>query len=137
VAAPDVALLAAVASTCLITLVVAFQVALAAGAPWGAAAFGGRFVQSEGRLTPRYRVNSAVAALALTGAAWLILVAGSVIGRGPVPEKVLTATMWALAAIFALNALGNLFGRHPVERFGASALAALLTALCLVVALAR
>jgi len=60
-----------------------------------------------------------------------------VIGSGPLPEAGLTATMWALAALFALNTLANLSGRHPVERFGAGALTAVLTVLCLVVALGR
>jgi len=96
-----------------------------------------RFVEGQGQLPTRYRVSSAVAALALSGAAWLVLVAGSVIGRGPVPEGVLTATMWAAAALFALNTLVNLSGKHPVERFGASALTAVLTALCLVIAVGR
>lgn len=128
---------AAVASGCLIVLVVAFQVALATGAPWGAAAYGGRFVESEGQLPTRYRVSSAVAAITLSGVAWLILVAGAVIGRGPVPEVALTPTMWAAATLFALNALGNLSGKHPLERIGASALTALLTLLCLAIALGR
>jgi hypothetical protein len=116
--------IAAVASACLIALVVAFQLALATGARWGAAAYGGRFVQGDGRLPTRYRLSSAVAALVHSGAAWLVLVAGSAIGRGPVPEAVLTASSWALAVLFALNTLVNLSERHPVERFGAGALTA-------------
>jgi len=129
--------IAAVASACLIALVVAFQVALAIGARWGPAAYGGRFVDDDGRLPTRYRVSSAIAALILSGAAWLVLVAGSAIGRGPVPERVLTATMWALVVLFALNTLANLSGKHPVERFGAGALTAVLTVLCLLIALER
>jgi hypothetical protein len=39
--------------------------------------------------------------------------------------------------LFALNTLGNLSGRHPVERFGAGALTAVLTVLCIAIALAR
>jgi hypothetical protein len=128
---------AAVGSACLIGFVIVFQVALAAGAPWGAVAYGGRFVEDEGELPTRYRVISAVAALALSGVAWLVLAAGSEIGRGPVSEGVLTATMWAAAALFAVNTLGNLSGKHPVERFGASALTAVLTGLCLVIAVGR
>jgi hypothetical protein len=127
----------AMAASGLIALVIAFQVALASGAPWGTAAFGGRFARDDGRLPTRHRVNSAVAALALSGAAWLVLAAGSVIGRTPVPEGVLTATTWALTLLFALNTLANLSGKHPVERFGAGAIAAALTVLCLVIALAR
>jgi hypothetical protein len=129
--------IAAVAAACLIALVAAFQVALATGARWGAAAYGGRFVDGRGQLPTRYRVSSAVAALVLLGAGWIVLVAGSVVGRGSVPEGVLTATMWATAALFAVNTVGNLSGNHPVERFGAAALTAVLTLLCLVIAVGR
>jgi hypothetical protein len=129
--------IAAVASACLIGLVVAFQIALALGARWGVAAYGGRFVDGEGRLPTRYRVSSAIAALILSGAALLVLVAGSAIGRGPVPEGVLTVTMWAMVVLFALNTAANLSGKHPVERFGAGALTAVLTVLCLLIALGR
>jgi hypothetical protein len=129
--------IAAVTSAGLIALVVAFQVALASGARWGVAAYGGRFVDDHGRLPARYRVSSAIAAVILSGAAWLVLVGGSAIDRGPLPERVLTATMWALAVLFALNTLANLSGKHPVERFGAGAITAVLTALCLLIALGR
>ena len=94
-------------------------------------------MEGKGQLPTRYRAISAVAALALSGAALLVLAAGSAIGRGPVAEGILTATMWAAAALFALTTLGNLSGKHPVERFGASALTAVLTALCLVIAVGR
>lgn len=135
--ASTVVQVAALASACLIAVVVAFQVALVAGARWGAAAYGGRFVQGDGRLPTRYRLTSSVAALALSGTAWLVLAAGTVIDRGSVPERVLTPAMVALAVLFALNTLGNLSGKHPVERFGAGAVTALLAVLCLAVALGR
>jgi hypothetical protein len=129
--------IAAIGSACLIALVVAFHVALASGAPWGAAAYGGRVAHGDGRLPARYRVSSAVAALLLSGAAWLTLSAGSAIGRGPVPEGFLSAAMWAMVVLFALNTLANLYGRLPVERVGAGAVTAVLTVLCLVIALGR
>jgi hypothetical protein len=128
---------AAVASACLIASVVAFQGALAMGAHWGAAAYGGRFVEDDGQLPPRYRLSSAIAALFLSGAAWLVLLAGSVIDLGPVPERVSALTMWPLAILFAVNTLGNLSAKHPLERFGASALTAGLTVLCVVIAVGR
>jgi hypothetical protein len=82
-------------------------------------------------------VASAVAAIALTVTAWLILVAGAVIGRGPVSEQFLTASMWVAAALFALNTVGNLSGKHPVERFGAGTVTGLVTVLCLLIAVVR
>ena len=129
--------IAAAAAAGLVALAVGFQVALAAGARWGAAAYGGRFAESGGRLPPRYRLASAVAALALTVTAWLILVAGSVIGRGPVSEHFLTASMWVAAALFALNTAGNLSGKHPIERFGASTVTGGVAVLCLLIAVVR
>jgi hypothetical protein len=66
----EVPLLAVVAA-CLIGLVVAFQITLAAGVPWGAFAYGGRLVQDDGRLPIRYRRSSAAAAVLLAGAAGL------------------------------------------------------------------
>ena len=135
--APALVQIAAVSSASLIGLVVVFQVALATGANWGSAAYGGRFVKDTGQLPTRYRAASAVAAIAMSGVAWLILAAGSAIGRGPLSEGVLTAAMLAAAALFALNTVGNLSGTHPVERFGASVLTAVLTVLCLMIAVGR
>lgn len=114
----------------------AFQVGLAAGAPWGSAAYGGRAVSDDGTLLGRYRFGSAVAALVLLGAMWVVLAAGSVVDRGPVSTNALSVVLWALVALFALNTFANASGRHPVERWGAGSVAALLTVLCALVAIA-
>ena len=118
-------------------IVVLFQLALAAGAPWGAAAYGGRAVRDDGRLPIRYRVASAGTAVILTGALWLVLAAGAVISPTPLPENILGIGVWVLVGLFALNTVGNLTGRHPVERWGAGGITALLTILCAWVALGR
>ena len=118
----------------LLALAAAFQLGLAVGAPWGAAAYGGRAVPGGGTLPGRYRLGSGVAALVLLGAIWVVLAAVSVVGRGPVPVGVLTVLLWCLAALFGLNTLGNLRGRHPVERWGAGTVTALLTVLCALIA---
>ena len=39
-----------------------------------------------------------------------------------------------LAALFAVNTIGNLAGRHPVERWGMGAVTACLTVLCALLA---
>jgi len=121
----------------LIGVVVIFQLALAAGAPWGAAAYGGRAVQHDGRLPPRYRVASVCTALVLTGALWLVLAAGAVIDPAPLSESVLGVGAWILAGLFALNTVGNLAGRHPAERWGAGGVTAVLTLLCVWIAATR
>lgn len=111
-------------------VVVLFQLALAAGAPWGAAAYGGRAVQLDGRLPTRYRVASAGTAVILTGALWLVLAASAVINPAPLSEDLLDVGVWVLVGLFALNTVGNLAGRHPLERWGAGGITALLTVSC-------
>jgi len=118
----------------LLALAAAFQLALAAGAPWGAAAYGGRAVSGEGVLPRVYRLGSGVAALLLLGAMWVVLASVSIVGRGPVSFAVLTVILWCLAALFGLNALGNSRGLHPLERWGASTITALLAILCALIA---
>ena len=122
-------------TTALLALAAAFQIGLAAGAPWGAVAYGGRVVSADGTLLWRYRVGSAVAAVVLLGAIWVVLAAVSVLDRGPVPSSVLTGALWCLVAIFALNTLGNARGRHPLERWGAGTVTGLLTVLNALIAM--
>ncbi len=128
---------AGVAAACLLGVVFLFQLGLAAGAPWGAAAYGGRAAQDDGKLPTRYRVASAGTAVFLVGALWLILAASAAITPTPLPERLLNVGIWALAGLFALNTVGNLAGRHPVERWGAGGTTAVLTVLCAWIALGR
>jgi hypothetical protein len=125
---------AAVVAAGLTVVAAVFQAALAAGAPWASAAYGGRAALPDGRLRPRHRVSSAATALVLLAIGWLLLLRGGVVGRvedsGP-----LTVACWAFAALFALNTLGNLAGRSPVERWGMGAVTAALTVLCVLLAL--
>jgi hypothetical protein len=95
-------------------LVVAVQITLAAGAPWGALAYGGRPVQDDGRLPIRYRWSSAAAAVLLAGAAWLVLAAGGVVDRAPVPASALEGGAWVLAGCFPLTTVGNVTGGRSV-----------------------
>jgi hypothetical protein len=126
-----------VAAACLLGVVILFQLALAAGAPWGAAAYGGRAAQEDGRLLTRYRAASAASALVLTGALWLMLAASAVISAAPLAENLLGVGVWVLVGLFALNTVGNLAGRHPVERWGAGGITAVLTILCAWIAATR
>jgi hypothetical protein len=118
----------------LLALAAAFQFGLAAGAPWGAAAYGGRVASGDGTLPVAYRFGSAVATLVLLGAIWVVLASVSVVGRGPVSSTSLTVTLWSLAALLALNTLGNARGRHPLERWGAGIVTAALAILCALIA---
>ncbi len=112
---------AAVIATFLIGTVVAFQLALAAGLPWGEATMGGRATTVGGVLSPPYRLASAASAALLAAAALIVLARGGVISIG-LPDGVLRIGAWVVVAFAVLNTLSNLAGRHPVERFGMSAM---------------
>lgn len=124
-------------AACLLGLVVLFQAGLAAGTPWGAAAYGGRAVQDDGRLPTGYRVASAATAVFLVGVLYWVLAASAVITPMPLSDKVLGIGTWVLAGLFAFNTAGNLAGRHPVERWGAGGVTAVLTVLCALIAIGR
>ncbi|MFW3171442.1 hypothetical protein [Geodermatophilus sp. CPCC 206100] len=124
----------AVAACGLLLLAAAFQLALTAGAPWAAAAYGGRAARSDGRLPGRYRAASLVAAVVLVGIGWLLLLRGGVVGSAS-ESPALTVACWGLAVLFAVNTAGNLAGRHPLERWGMGGLTACLTVLCVLLAL--
>jgi len=126
-----------VAAASLLGVVILFQLALAAGAPWRAAAYGGRAAQDDGRLPTRYRVASAGTAVVLTGALWLVLTASAVISAAPLSENLFGVGVWVLVGLFALNSVGNLAGRHPVERWGAGGIKAVLAILCAWIAATR
>jgi uncharacterized membrane protein YhdT len=124
----------ALAAGGLLTISAAFQLGLCLGAPWAAAAYGGRATRVDGRLPIRYRIASLVTAIVLTLIGWLLLVKGSVLPSGPLADAVVTGAVWTVAALFALNTVGNLAGRHPVERWGLGGITAGLTVLCVLLA---
>ncbi len=112
-------------------LLAAFQVALALGAPWGPAAWGGAH---EGRLPSRLRIASGVAALVWIAGAFVVL------GRAgydvsPLPFSATRWGTWVLSGLLAVGAVMNLASRSRWERLLWSPIAALLAVLCLVVAL--
>jgi hypothetical protein len=90
----------------LLAVVSAFQAALAAGAPWGAAAYGG---YTRGALPARLRVASAVSSLAYLGLALVTT------DRGPgttTKRRILTGA----AGLMGVGTLMNLASRSAVER---------------------
>jgi hypothetical protein len=112
-------------------LVAGFQVALALGIPWGRAAWGG----AHDRLPRRLRIASAFAAGFWIAAAFLLL-RGAGYEVSPLPLGVARWGTWVLFGLLALGALINLASRSRWERFLMSPVAALLSLLCLLVALA-
>ncbi|WP_312179300.1 hypothetical protein [Arthrobacter sp.] len=94
------------AAPLLLTTLSAFQASLAAGAPWGRAAFGG---QHPGRLPVPLRVTSAVATIVYAAGA------GALVSSRTSPG----ARRTALRGCLALGVLGtvmNAVSRSPVER---------------------
>jgi hypothetical protein len=113
-------------------LLVGFQLALALGAPWGRAAWGG----GHNRLPLGLRIASGFAAVIWIVAAFVVLGrAGS--GVSPVPIGVARWGNWVLVGLLALGALMNFASSSRWERFLMSPIALLLSVLCLVVALGR
>ena len=122
---------AAIVAVFLLGVIVVFQAALALGAPWGAAAWGG---QNPGVLPTRLRVASGITALVIYPLiALVILAAAGLIDDAWVPVDRGVA-MWVLAGFLALGALLNLVSRSPRERiWGPVALA--IAICCAIIAL--
>jgi hypothetical protein len=119
-----------VAGAVLLILIV-FQLALAAGAPLGAAAWGG---QNPGVLPVRLRVASAVVGLVVYPIMLaVILAAAGLIADDWLPFEPAIA-MWVLAGFFALGVVVNAISRSPQERIWAVA-SAILAVCCIIIAL--
>lgn len=105
---------AAIAAVVLLLVIVAFQAALALGAPWGFAAWGGRH---PGVLPRRLRIASGIAALIIYPLIIvLVLAAAGLIDADWLPVD-RSLVMWVLAGFLALGALANFVSRSPRERF--------------------
>jgi hypothetical protein len=108
-----------------------FQAALALGAPWGRAAWGG----AHERLPNGLRIASGFAVVF-----WLV--SGLVVlGRAgydwsPIPMGVARWGTWVLFGMLVVGTVMNLASRSRLERLIQTPIAAVLSVLCLIVALA-
>ena len=112
---PDPAVLASVASivAAVLSLVLAaFQAALALGAPWGRAAYGGGVAE----LPPRLRASSAVAVVVWVGAALVVLRRAGHGVWAPVSDAWLPVVAWVLVGLGVVGVLLNAITRSPLER---------------------
>jgi hypothetical protein len=125
---------AAMAAAALLLAVAAFQFALAAGVPWGSAAYGGQEAAADGSLPPGLRVASAFAVLFMGLSAWIVLVRGGVVAAGRLNERLIVGATWALVGLMVLNALANATSTSDVERWLMGSVTVALTILCTVVA---
>ena len=83
--------------------VAAFQIALAAGAPWGAYAMGGA---SPGQLPPALRIAALVQAALIVGTAAIVLSRAGLILAGW--SRVSRWLMWVVVAVAAVSLVLNL-----------------------------
>src|SRR3954466_6472677 len=90
----------AIAAGALLLLGAAFQLGLGAGAPWAAAAYGGRAALPDGRLPSRYRAARLVPKGVLVAIGWLLLLRGGVIGAAS-EKPALAVACWVSAVLFA------------------------------------
>ncbi|MGH2663431.1 MAG: hypothetical protein ACRDH8_11635 [Actinomycetota bacterium] len=110
-------------------LVAGFQAALALGAPWGRAAWGG----AHRRLPGGLRIASAVAVILWLAAALVVLARAGY--RSPIPSGVGRWATWVLFGLLVVGTLMNLVSRSKLERLIQTPTAAGLAILCLLVAL--
>ena len=111
-------------------LVASFQVALALGAPWGRAAWGG----ATERLPVGLRIASGVAAV-IWLVATLVVLSRAGYEWSPLPLSVARWATWVLFGMLVLGTLMNLASRSRLERLIQTPTAAVLAILCLLVAL--
>jgi hypothetical protein len=121
---------AAVVSSTLLLLLALFQLLLAAGVPWGRAAWRG----AHRVLPKKLRWASFAAIPVLLLAAWAILARSNLIepGSGFLSIRILT---WVFSGYFCLNTIGNIISKSSLERWIMTPLAAVLSYCFLVAAL--
>jgi hypothetical protein len=112
-------------------VIAGFQAALALGAPWGRAAWGGR---NPGRLPSNLRRASAVSAVIWLVAPIVVLDRAGV----PIvdlPDVVSLVGTWLVVGVSFLGAAVNFASSSPYERFGWGPFALVVGLMTLVVAL--
>ena len=110
--------LTAALAVALLAAVALFQAALALGAPFGKAAWGG---QHPGVLSARLRIASGVAAVVVYPlVVLLVLAVAGVVEWGWTPGTA-RVVGWLLAGLFTVGALLNAISRSPAERWWAPA----------------
>jgi hypothetical protein len=110
-------------------LVVAFQVAVALGAPWGELAMGGRF---PGRMPPALRAAAVAQGVVLSGLGWIVLDRAKALGGAAVAPG---WAIWTAVGVGGLSLALNLATPSRWERAVWAPVALLMTVSSLVVAL--
>ena len=120
----------AVAFAAVSALLVAFQLALALGARWGAFAWGGQHAE---RLPTGYRIASATSIVLYAFLVSIVLDRGGVIALYPAGFS--GAAIWVVFGFLALGIVMNALSRSRRERAVMTPVATVLAGLALLVAL--
>jgi len=123
---------AAIGAAILYFLIAAFQLALALGAPWGKAAFGGAVEQPGLEL----RASSVVAVIIWSAAALIVLKRVGFPVWAPLPRKALPVAVWVLFGLSILSTLLNAITPSALERAIWLPFCIVLTAVLAIVAVA-
>lgn len=107
-----------------------FQLLLAAGAPFGEAAWGGT---NHGQLPRGLRVGSGIA-IVTYGVAGAVILARAGFRVRFVPGLVAQVGSWVLVVMLAIGSLANVASQSPWERYLLGPVTLVLAVLCLVVA---
>ena len=126
---------AALAGAMLLVGVAVFQIGLAAGAPWGDMAYGGRADTHNGVLALPYRITSALAVAVLALAAWIVLARGDVLSGEPMSTGFIEAGAWVVFGYLVLNTAANLASTSKNERLIMGPVTAVAAVFVLIVAL--
>ncbi|SEM91255.1 hypothetical protein E3O25_09880 [Cryobacterium sp. TMT1-3] len=95
-----------------LTALAGFQLALALGAPWGRAAYGG----ATEHPTKRMRASSAVASVVWAVIALVVLRRGGHEVRRVVPGQAVPAVMWTAVGLLAVGVVLNTLTPSRLER---------------------
>lgn len=104
---------AGIVALVLYAALVAFQLALAAGAPWGRAAYGG---QHPGVLPTGYRVASGIAAVVWAGVALSVARRAGLPVWAPLPDAALPVLVWVVVGLSVVAVVLNAITRSAIER---------------------
>jgi hypothetical protein len=104
---------AATVALVLFALLIVFQFALALGAPWGRAAYGG---QHAGVLPSQFRIASAVAVIVWAAIALVVARRGGLPVWAPLPGAWLPVVVWIVVGLLVIAVVMNAITPSALER---------------------
>jgi hypothetical protein len=108
-----IARVAGIVALILLAVLIVFQLALALGAPWGRAAYGG---QHAGVLPTQFRVASVVAAVVWAGIALVVARRAGLWVWSPLPVSWLPVVVWIVVGLMVIAVVMNAITPSALER---------------------